>query len=60
MKDPSCCNEDLTQPINKYYWTVLVAQWIGIFLPMQEIWVQSLVQEDSTYLRATKPLHHNY
>ena len=27
---------------------------------MQETRVQALVQEDSTYRRATKPVHHNY
>ena len=29
-------------------------------LPMQEIQVQSLVQEDPTCLRAAKPMRHNY
>ena len=29
-------------------------------LPMQETWVWSLIQEDSTCLRATEPVHHNY
>ena len=27
---------------------------------MQGTWVQSLVQKDSTYRRATKPVGHNY
>ena len=27
---------------------------------MQETWVWSLVQEEPTCLRATKPVHHNY
>ena len=27
---------------------------------MQETWIQSLIQEDPTYCRATKPIHHNY
>ena len=40
--------------------TSLVVQWLRICLLMQEIWVQSLVQEDSTCLRATKPMHLNY
>ena len=43
-----------------YAWTSLVAQWIRIYPPMQGTWVQSLVQEDSTCHRATKPVHHNY
>jgi len=37
-----------------------VVQWIRICLPMQGTWVLSLVWEDSTYLRATKLVHHNY
>ena len=41
-------------------WTSLVAQWLGIHLPTQGTWVQSLVQEDPTWRRATKPVHHNY
>ena len=42
--------------------TSLVVQWWGVSLPMQVTWVQSLVQEDSTCLRATKtmPLHLSY
>ena len=35
-------------------------QWIGIRLPMHWIWVQSLIQEDSTGFGATKPTSHNY
>ena len=38
----------------------MVVQWLIICLPMQETLIQSLVLEDSTYLRATKTLHHNY
>ena len=37
----------------------LVAQLIRIHLPTQGTWVQSLVREDSTCRRATKPMH-NY
>ena len=40
--------------------TSLVAQWLRILLPMQGTWVRSLVQEDPTCCRATKPMHHNY
>ena len=29
-------------------------------LSMREMWVQSLIQEDPTCHRATKPVHHNY
>ena len=40
--------------------TSLVAQWFRIHLPMQGTWVQTLVQEDPTCCRATKPASHNY
>ena len=38
----------------------LMPQWWRICLPMQETWILSLVQEDPTCRRATKPPHHNY
>ena len=41
-------------------WTSLVVQWLRIRLPMQGTQVGSLVQEDSTCRRATKPVRHNY
>ena len=41
-------------------WTELVVQWIRICLPVQGTRVWSLVQEDSTHHRATKPVSHNY
>ena len=40
--------------------TFLVAQWMRICLPMQGTRVQSLVQEDSTCPRATKPESRSY
>ena len=40
--------------------TSLVVQWIRICLPMQGTGVRSLVQEDSTCHRASKPVPHNY
>ena len=40
--------------------TSLVAQRIRTRLPMQETQVQFLVQEDPTYLRATKPTDHHW
>ena len=40
--------------------TFLVVQWIGIRLPRQGTLVRSLVQEDSTCSRATKPIGPNY
>ena len=41
-------------------WTSLVLQWLTIHLPMQETWVLSLLQEDSTCCGAPKPMLHNY
>ena len=38
----------------------LGAPWWRIHLPRQEIWVQSLIWEDPTCRRATKPVHHSY
>ena len=40
--------------------TSLVVQWLRIHLPMQGMWIPSLVWEDSTRHRAAKPMHHNY
>ena len=40
--------------------TSLVMSWVRICLPMQGTWVGSLVGEDSTFLRATKPTGHNH
>ena len=38
----------------------LVAQWLRIRLLMQETWVRSLVWEDPTCCRVTKPMCRNY
>ena len=38
----------------------LVAQWLGICLPMQETRVRALVWEDPTCRGATGPVSHNY
>ena len=40
--------------------TSLVAQWLGIRLPVQDTWVRDLVREDPTCRRATKPLRHSH
>jgi len=40
--------------------TPLKVQWLRIYLPMQGTRVRSLVQEDSTFCRAVKPVLHNY
>lgn len=41
-------------------WATLVVPWLKMHLAMQEMPVRPLVQEDTTYHRATKPLHNNY
>ena len=38
----------------------LAVQWLRIRLPMQGTLVQSLVLENPTHHRATKPMRHNY
>ena len=45
--------------IKTVWWASLVAQWLRIRLPMQGTQVRSLVQEDPTCCRATKPVCHN-
>ena len=40
--------------------TSLVAQWLGVHLPVQWTRVRALVREDPTCRGATKPVHHNY
>ena len=46
--------------IKLYRGTSLVAQWLRIHLPMQGTRVRSLVRDDPTCHRATKPVRHNY
>ena len=47
--------------VPKYHFRAsLVAQWLGICLPMQGTRVRALVWEDPTCRRATKPVSHNY
>ena len=38
----------------------LVAQWLGICLPMQGTRVRALVWEDPTCRRAARPMSHDY
>ena len=38
----------------------LVAQWLGVCLPMQRSRVRALVREDPTCRGATRPVSHNY
>ena len=35
-----------------------MVQWLRISLQVQGTWVQPLVQEDSTFRRATEPMYH--
>ena len=44
----------------RHQWTLLVAQWLRICLPMQGTRVRALVREDPTCHGATKPVSHNY
>ena len=44
----------------KVFQTSLAVQWVKICLTVLVIQVQSLVQEDSTCYRATKPMHHSH
>ena len=61
IKIPASYFADIDKLILKFIWRAsLVAQWLRIHLPMQGTWVQSLVREDPTCHRATKPLCHNY
>ena len=41
-------------------WASLLVQWLRICLAMQRTLVQSLVWEDPTSYRATKPMGHNH
>ena len=41
-------------------WASLVAQWLGVCLPMQGTRVRALVREDPTCRELTKPVCHNY
>ena len=42
-------------------WAYLVVQWLGVHFAMQGTWVRSLVWEDPTSGRSTKPMcHHNW
>ena len=40
--------------------TSLVAQWLGVRLPMQGTRVRALVREDPTCCGEAGPVHHNY
>ena len=58
--DPSLIPQIFVKSLlNAWYWASLVAQWQRIHLPKQETWIRSLVGEDPTGWRETKPTHHN-
>ena len=44
---------------NAFFWASLVAQWLGVRLPMQGTGVQALVREVPTRCGAMKPVRHN-
>ena len=49
-------NEDGKRPLMRLPETSLVVQWLRLLLPIQEVWVQSLVRElRSTCLAAKRP-----
>ena len=58
--DTQSASSDWSTQLKHDQGTSLVVQWLRICLPMQGTQVQSLVGEDSTWFRATKPVHHNY
>ena len=41
-------------------WASLVAQWLGIRLPVRGTWVRALVWEDPTCRGAARPVRHKY
>ena len=58
--DPPLSNSAGTSIKMAIWGTSLVAQWLSIHLPMQGTRVRSLVREDPTCCRATKPVCHNH
>ena len=54
-----CLDIVLLLSIKNGPWTFLVVQWLSFCLPMQETQVGTLIWEDPTCLRATKPACHN-
>ena len=60
QRKTSILRQHLYGESKKVIYTSLVLQRLRIHLPVQGAWTPSLVQEDSTLLRATKPVYHNY
>ena len=59
----STCNSPLVKSLifkSTLHQTSLVVQWLGVCLALQGTVVPSLIQEDPTWHRATKPTGHNY
>ena len=46
--------------LKSWCWASLLAQWQRVHMPVQEIWVQPLIQEDSTCCETTKLVCNNY
>ena len=61
---PQQCDGSSSQSSKKKkknsWWTSLVAQWMRNYLWMQRTWVWSLIRDNSTCCRATKPMWHKY
>ena len=60
QRKTSILRQHLYGESKKVICTSLVLQRLRIHLPVQGAWTPSLVQEESTLLRATKPVYHNY
>ena len=56
---PSTKSGNCNWGLKRQYGGFPVAQWIGIYLPVQVTWVRSLVEEDSTCRGASKPINCN-
>ena len=57
---PAASSAILFQSFESAYGASVVAQWMGIHLPMQGTQVRALVWEDPTFHGATEPKCHNY
>ena len=57
-KQPKC--PSVNKWIKKMWGASLVAQWLGIRLPMRGTLARALAREDPTCRGATKPVRHNY
>ena len=58
IKLPLAFFTELAQKISQF-WASLVAQWLGVCLPVQGTWVRALVWEDPACRGATGPVSHS-